>query len=165
MGRMTARHHDFFEAIRDEVVDRLAGGRGGPRAEDDEGTTQRLERGVDALVRAPHRAHIGGVVARMQRFVETDDLGRFREFLHRWAAMRLGEGGSPESILHAVAGIGDAILQLVHERGGDGADAGALTRDVARASFWATRLTVEVLIEELERREREHRELVEGPVG
>jgi hypothetical protein len=157
---MPARHHEIFEAIRDDVIDHLAGARGvvdagarAPNGRRDEGE------------HAPQRAHIGGVVAKMQRFVETGDLGRYREFLHRWAVVRLGEGGSPESILHAVTAIGDTVIQIAFERVGQIPELGAFARDVARASFWATRLTVEVLAEELGRREREHLELVEAGVG
>ncbi len=159
MTSMTARHHEIFEAIRDEVVDQLSGVPAGPGADD---VTVRVGRGEPEAAVPPDRAHMGGVLARMQRFVETGDLDRYREFLHRWVVMRLGEGGSPESVLHGVAAIGDTVIRVAHERSGDRHDLATFCREVARASFWATRLTVEVLVDQLDRLEREHRELVEA---
>ena len=149
MHPMTARHDEIFEAIRDDVIEQLAGARaaGVPPCE---GAAQLVGGG-----------QLGGVVAKMQRFVETGDLDRYREFLRRWAAMRLGEGGSPEGLLHAVTAVGDTVMRIAHERGGGRPELGAFARDVARASFWATRLTVEVLADELDRREHAHRELGE----
>lgn len=158
---MSAPLHEIFGAIREDVLDHLAGASDGVDGADQGGADGAEQGGGPSA----YRAQVGSVVAKMQRFIETGDLGRYREFVHRWAAMRLGEGSSPESILHAVTAIGDTVIRFSHDRDDSRLDFDAFARDVARASLWATRLVVEVLAEELKRREREHRKLVEGGLG
>lgn len=171
---MSAPHQEIFDRIRDRVVEDLASaGEGNAREEGgaDGGEagfaapSARAEGGARGAQSPSKQAQMAGVVAKIERFIETGDLGRFREFVRRWAVTRLGEGGSSESILHALMAIGDALVRRARERAAEHPELEVFARDVARASFWATRLVVEVLGEEREQREREHREIVEDGGG
>ncbi len=154
MNAMSARHLEIFEMIRADLTGRMAGLGAAPSGGASPVTSPRSGEGGGA---APFDAgHVTSLLSVMQRFMSGAGLDRYRDSVRRWTVMRLGEMASPESILHALTAVGDAATGLARERLGYGPEADAFAREVARASFWGTRVAVEVLGQELELRARAH---------
>jgi hypothetical protein len=132
------RHARAFEAIRPEVLERLVEVRG---------SIDHLLSGVP-----PHliRQEFNSVLDRMARYMADQDLPRYRDFSARWVAFRLGEGFSPENLIHSVVAIGDVILEIARRSLSPGPDTAEFLREVARMNLVAARVIVEILAEELE---------------
>jgi hypothetical protein len=132
------RHARTFEEIRPEVLDRLV---------DVRGSIDHTLSGVPAQV---IRQEFDAVLDRMQSYLSDGDAGRYRSFAARWMAFRLGEGFSPENLIHSVVALGDVILDVARRRLPAGPDSADFRREVARMNFHAARLIVETLAEELD---------------
>ena len=138
---MAARHEQIFESLREDVLDRL----------------MEVRSGIDlAYAGIPERfvrPQFDVVLGKMGSFLRTGEVDRYREFARRWVAMRMGEGFAPESLLHSVASIGDMVVRVARSRLGAAREADEFVREVSRMSFWAARVLVEILAEELASRE------------
>lgn len=132
------RHARTFETIRPEVLDRLV---------DVRGSIDHTLSGVPSQV---IRQEFDAVLDRMQTYLLDGDAGRYRSFAVRWVAFRLGEGFSPENLIHSVVALGDVVLEVARRRLPFGADSADFTREVARMNFVAARIIVETLADELE---------------
>lgn len=132
------RHARTFEAIRPEVLDRLL---------DVRGSIDHTLSGVPSQV---IRQEFDAVLDRMQSYLADGNAARYRSFAGRWVAFRLGEGFSPENLIHSVVALGDVVLEVARRRLPPGSETADFTREVARMNFFAARLIVETLAGELE---------------
>jgi len=132
------RHARTFEAIRPEVLDRLI---------DVRGSIDHTLTGVPSQV---IRQEFDAVLDRMQSYLLDGDAGRYRSFAERWVAFRLGQGFSPENLIHSVVALGDAVLEVARRRLPLGSESADFTREVARMNFVAARLIVDTLAQELD---------------
>jgi hypothetical protein len=132
------RHARTFEAIRPEVLERLL---------DVRGSIDHTLSGVPSHV---IRQEFDAVLDRMQSYLADKDAARYRSFASRWVAFRLGEGFSPENLIHSVVALGDVVLDVARRQLPPGAETADFTREVARMNFFAARLIVETLAGELE---------------
>jgi hypothetical protein len=132
------RHARTFAAIRPEVLDRLL---------DVRGSIDHTLSGVPSQV---IRQEFDAVLDRMQTYLVDGDAARYRRFAERWVAFRLGEGFSPENLIHSVVALGDVILEVARRRLPAGPASADFTREVARMNFHAARLIVDTLAEQLE---------------
>jgi hypothetical protein len=139
------RHARTFEAIRSEVLDRLLDVRGS------------IDHTLSAVPSQVIRQEFDAVLDRMQSYLLDGDTGRYRSFAARWVAFRLGEGFSPENLIHSVVALGDAVLEVARRRLPRGPDSADFSREVARMNFVAARHIVETLADELESMSRSAR--------
>ena len=139
------RHARTFEAIRPEVLGRLL---------DVRGSIDHTLSGVPSQV---IREDFDAVLDRMQTYLLDGDEARYRSFAERWVAFRLGEGFSPENLIHSVVALGDVVLEVARRRLSAGPETADFTREVARMNFVAARLIVETLAAELESMNRSTR--------
>lgn len=156
---MSARHHETFGSIRAEVRAEVARrfaepGEGGQAGES-------AARGGEATSGGET---ITGLLERLEQFFEAEDVGRYQDAVRRWVKVQLGEGESPEGLLHVVTVVGSAVMTTARDRFGYGPEADAFVREVARAGYWAARAAVSTLGDQLEAREAERRELSRGEV-
>ncbi len=132
------RHARTFEAIRPEVLGRLL---------DVRSSIDHTLSGVPSQV---IRQEFDAVLDRMQTYLADGNAGRYRSFAERWVAFRLGQGFSPENLIHSVVALGDAVLDVARRRLPPGSYSADFTREVARMNFVAARLIVETLARELD---------------
>jgi hypothetical protein len=128
-----------FHAIRREVLDRLVDVRGS------------IDHTLASVPSRLIRQEFDSVLDRMASYLVDQDVSRYRSFAARWVAFRLGEGFSPENLLHSVVAIGDVILETARSRLPHGQqEAAEFVREIARLNFMAARVIVEILAGELE---------------
>jgi hypothetical protein len=132
------RHARTFEAIRPEALDRLL---------DVRGSIDHTLAGVPAQVM---RQEFDAVLDRMQSYLSDRDAARYRSFAVRWVAFRLGEGFSPENLIHSVVALGDVILEVARRRLAAGPESAEFAREVSRMTLVSARLIVEALAEDVE---------------
>ena len=133
-----ARHARTFEAIRPEVLERLVDVRGS------------IDHTLSGVPSHLIRQEFNAALDRMESYLADSDLERYRGFATRWVAFRLGEGFSPENLIHSVVSMGDVILEIARRRLPPGAETAEFLREVVRMNFVAARLIVEILASELE---------------
>lgn len=133
-----ARHARTFEAIRPEVLERLVDVRGS------------IDHTLSGVPSHLIRQEFDAVLDHMEAYLADQDVERYRSFASRWVAFRLGEGFSPENLIHSVVAIGDVVLDLGRRRLPPGGETSEFLREVARMNFVAARLIVEILAAELE---------------
>jgi hypothetical protein len=136
------RHARTFEAIRPEVTARLLDVRG------------TIDHTLSAVPSQVIRQEFDAVLDRMQRYLGDREEAPYRSFASRWVAFRLGQGHSPENLIHSVVALGDVVVEIGRRRLPPGPDTAEFLREVARMNFLAARLIVEVLAAELESLDR-----------
>ena len=95
------------------------------------------------------RQQFDAVLARMQAYLRDGDAARYRGLAERWVAFRLGEGATPENLIHAVVALGDVILDVARGRLPPGPATAEFAREVSRLNFATARLVVETLADAL----------------
>lgn len=133
-----ARHARTFATIRPEVLERLVDVRGS------------IDHTLSGVPSHLIRQEFDAVLDRMEAYLTDQDVDRYRSFATRWVAFRLGEGFSPENLIHSVVAIGDVVLEVGRRRLQPGPETSEFVREVARMNFVAARLIVEILAAELE---------------
>lgn len=131
------RHARTFESIRPDVLDRLLDVRGS------------IDHTLSGIPSHVIRQQFDAVLARMQAYLRDGDAARYRGLADRWVAFRLGEGATPENLIHAVVALGDVILDVARGRMAPGPATTEFAREVARLNFATARLVVEALAEAL----------------
>jgi hypothetical protein len=131
------RHALTFEAIRPEVLERLVDVRGN------------LDPTPSGAPPAGVRQEFEAVLDRMQSYLLDGDVEKYRSFTVRWVAFRLGQGSSPENLIHSVVALGDVILDVARGRLPAGWERAEFARAIARMSLFAARVIVDALAEEL----------------
>jgi hypothetical protein len=135
-----ARHARTFETIRPEVLERLIDVRGS------------IDQNLSGVPSEVIREEFDAVLDRMQGYLGDGDVERYRAFASRWVAFRLGEGFSPENLIHSVVALGDVVVEVAREKLPSGPEGGGgeFVREVVRMNYVAARLIVEILAGELE---------------
>jgi hypothetical protein len=138
-GVTATRHARTFEEIRPEMVDRLVDVRGS------------IDHRLTGVPQHYIRQEFDAVLDRMEAYLRERDVELVRGFAARWVAVRLGEGFSPENLIHSVVAIGDVVVEVARRRLPPGLETAEFLREVVRMNFVAARLIVEVLAGELDR--------------
>lgn len=92
------------------------------------------------------------LVDRLAAHLRVADTEGHRRFLRRWLALRLAEGRSPESVLHALVAAGDVLVQVARSSLPPAGSTLALVRELQRLTYLTSRLVVDILAEDLERK-------------
>jgi hypothetical protein len=132
------RHARTFESIRPDVLDRLLDVRGS------------IDHTLSGIPSHVIRQEFDAVLGRMHAYLRDGDAARYRSLAERWVAFRLGEGATPENLIHAVVALGDVILDVARGVLPAGPASAEFAREVSRMNFATARLIVETLAEELE---------------
>jgi hypothetical protein len=140
---MGARHAQMFESLRPDVLGRLVEVRAS------------IDHSYAALPDEVIRAQFDQVLDRMQAYLEERDHDKYRGFLHRWMALRTGEGFTAENLVYSVVALGDVVAQLARHRLKDDPEVLPFVLQVVKMTHLAARLIVESLAEELERRQEQ----------
>jgi hypothetical protein len=130
-------HATTFEVIRPEVLERLLDVRGS------------IDQAFSAVPSEVIREEFDSVLERMQAYLDDRNTDRTRNFATRWVAFRLGEGFSPENLIHSVVALGDVVVDVARKRLPPGLETAEFVREVVRMNFVAARLIVESLAAEL----------------
>lgn len=134
---MSGRTLDLFERIRAEATDRLVDGRAA------------LQLGLAAQTPEMARVQLDAVLERFAGVLTAPDVTRYRAVTSRWVAYHLGEGFSPENLIHSIVTTGDILVQVARRRLPPEPDTAVLVRDLTRATHALARLVVDVLGGEL----------------
>jgi hypothetical protein len=137
---------ELLEAIRPAVIARIV--EGSPPIK------LGLAPGADA------GPQLEALLDRLVALVADPDPRRHLGFVTRWVASHLGEGYTPEDMVHAIVTLGDLMAQGVRGRPAAGTAGLGLIRDLARATRALVRLVVDVLGGELGRLDVASRETV-----
>jgi hypothetical protein len=144
---MGGDYAETFSALRPEVLERLISVRAS------------IDHAYATLPDVVIREQFDVVLGKMQHYLVTEDLELYREFLARWAAMRVGEGFAPENLMHSVVAMCDVVVRVGRDRLGPTPECSQFVRAVTRLGFVAARLLVENLAADLERRTHQLREM------
>jgi hypothetical protein len=140
---MAQRHAELFRAIRPEVLARLVEVRGS----------------IDQTFASMSPDVIGPqfdmVLDRMQAYLVTESPESYRNFASRWMAMRVSSGEPPQNLIHAMVSIGDVVTKIAQGRAAPGPEYQEFARAIARMTFVGSRMLVEQLSDELERRQQQ----------
>jgi len=98
------------------------------------------------------RSHFEALLTKIQAFVADRESQVFRAYIRRWVTMRVSAGARHENLIPALVSIGDTAIEVVRSGEGDTDDTRELMRMVAQANFLASRVVVEVLADEFQRR-------------
>jgi hypothetical protein len=139
MRAMAERAALIFDSLRDEVLDRLVEVRAS------------IDPAYAAIPDDRIRGQFDVVLRKMASYLADEEIAPYRGFARRWVAMRAGEGFAPESLVHAVVAIGDVAARVAQQRMGGSPEYSALASALARMTFSAARLLVELFAEELDR--------------
>lgn len=135
---MAAGYAETFASIRPEVLTRLIDVRGS------------IDQSLSGMPSHVIRQEFDAVLDRMQSYLNDHDIERYRGFATRWVAFRLGEGLSPENLIHSVVALGDVVVEVARQRMPAKRETTEFVREVVRMNFVAARLIVETLASELE---------------
>lgn len=131
-------HAQTFQAIRAEVLERLVDVRGS------------IDHTLSAVPSEIIRQEFDAVLERMYHYLADRDVERYREFATRWVAFRLGEGFSPENLIHSVVALGDVVVEVARSHLSGGPYTSEFLREVVRMNFVSARTIVEILAGELD---------------
>lgn len=107
------------------------------------------------------RERFDHILARVYSYLVDGDVERYENHLHRWLAVRAGEGATPEAVVHAAVALGDVIVEVVRERVGSDDRTTEFVREIARLNYRSARLIGQVVAGELARLSRRKTEPVE----
>jgi hypothetical protein len=147
---MGARHAQMFESLRPDVLTRLVEVRAS------------IDNSYAALPDEVIREQFDQVLDRMQAYLDERDQDKYRGFLHRWMALRIGEGFTAENLIHSVVALGDVVVQLARHRQQDDPETLPFVLQVVKMTHLAARLIVENLAEELARRQEQMTDVTDG---
>jgi hypothetical protein len=135
---MRERNAALFESLRSEVVEHILEAR------------NTVETGWSTSTPELLRQQLDGILDRMQQYLLDEDADRYRDFVSRWVAFHLGEGRSPEDMVHSVVSLIDVMVQVARRTLPVGPTTADLVRQLNRMSLVGTRLVVDILGEELD---------------
>jgi hypothetical protein len=140
-----ANHASSFGELRAAVMSQLMDARAS------------LDPGLAQLDSDAAQAQLAAVLDQVQAHLATGDREPLRAFLRSFLTMRAAQSLSPDTLLQAVVAIGDTCVQVVQQRGGPAAS--ELACALTRTGAVCTRLVVEHIADELERRTRQRDDL------
>lgn len=144
---MGERHARTFESLREEVLGRLVEVRSS------------IDHAYAAVPDDVIRDQFDQVLGRMRVFLADGDAAKYRSFLHRWSAMRVGEGFSAENLIHSMVALGDLVVQTARRHLGQTDETTEFSREVVRMVALGARLIVDNMADELARRLEQKRDL------
>ena len=150
---MSQAHARIFESLRYDVLARLVDVRG------------TIDHAYARIPEARIREQFDMVLDKMASYLATEDSELYRSFASRYMAMRVGEGVSPENLIHSVVAIGDIVIKVAEEKVPPSQEPSAVqerhdfTRAVVRMNFVAARMLVILLGDEVKRREQQLRSI------
>lgn len=144
---MSQGHARIFESLRKDVLARLVEVRGS------------IDHAYARIPEALIREQFDTVLDKMVSYLATEDSELYRSFASRYMAMRVGEGVSPENLIHSVVAIGDVVINIAESTIPRSQERDEFTRAVVRMNFVAARMLVILLGEEVKRRELQLRGL------
>lgn len=153
MARMAQRHADLFREIRGQVLTRLVEVRGS------------IDETFASIAPDAIGPQFDMVLDRMQAYLYTEEPESYRNFANRWMTMRIASGEPPQNLVHAVVAIGDVVMQVAKQHVGQterASDLDEFGRAVARMTFIASRMLVEQLAAEVDRRNAALTSWIEG---
>lgn len=137
---------ELFEALRPDALRRLVEVRGT----------------IDSALSAVPAEVIGGqfdaVLTGMATYLRDRDAAKFRGFISRWVAVRIGEGFASDNMVHSIVAVGDVVIQVAKQKHGPTPEVQAFARELVQLGFIAARQVVQILAEELQRRMSQRRE-------
>jgi hypothetical protein len=139
MARMSTRFADTFRRLQPAILVRLKEMRSAVELSE----TQVSELEFDG--RYEH------VLERIQRALESGNDQSYRASVERFAALRIGEGATPESMAHSLLAVYDAIVQTARAELPAGAATTAFVREIVRLQLFCVRVLVGAVVEEFER--------------
>ena len=142
---MSQAHARIFESLRHDVLARLVDVRGN------------IDHAYTRIPEARIREQFDMVLDKMASYLATEDSELYRSFASRYMAMRVGEGVSPENLIHSVVAIGDIVIKVVEEKVPPSQERHDFARAVVRMNFVAARMLVILLGDEVKRREQQLR--------
>jgi hypothetical protein len=147
---MAQRHARLLAALRPEVLARLVEVRGS------------IDHAYASIPPDVIRGQFDIVLDKMQSYLVTQDASQYRGFATRWLAMRVGEGFAPENVIHSAVAIGDVIVQVAQARLGQTDECVDFVSNMVHLNFAVTRMLVEILAQDLERRKEQRRQTLAG---
>jgi hypothetical protein len=145
-----ATHARTFRALRPMVLARLMEVRSS------------LDHGLAQLDETGARVQLDALLSQLEGYLGAADPAPLRNFLRSFLTLRAAQGLPPDSLLQAAVAIGDTCVQIVQQEGGTTAASAELACALTRAGAVVTRLLVEHIAAELDRRTGELRALDEG---
>lgn len=103
------------------------------------------------------QAEMGVLLDKMESYLVSEDPQLYRSFASTQLAMRIGQGGSAEGLVHLVVTVCDVISQTARERMSTDPGCKGFILEVQRMSFVATRMLVALIADELADRQEQMR--------
>lgn len=145
---MAQRHAQLLASLRSEVLERLVEVRGS------------IDHAYANIAPDVIRGQFDIVLEKMTSYLVTQDASQYRGFASRWLAMRVGEGFAPENVIHSAVAIGDVIIQVAQVRLGQTDECVDFVRTISQLNYAVTRMLVEILADDLERRKEQRRQVL-----
>lgn len=145
---MAQRHAQLLASLRAEVLERLVEVRGS------------IDHAFASIAPDVIRGQFDIILEKMESYLTTQDASQYRGFASRWLAMRVGEGFAPENVIHSAVAIGDVIVQVAQVRLGQSDECVDFVQHIVHLNFAVTRMLVEILAEDLERRQEQKRQVL-----
>jgi len=142
---MAQEHAQLFDSLRQDVLARLIEVRGS------------IDHAYAKIPETTIREHLELALDKMYTFLVTEDASSYRNFISRYMAVRVGEGFSYESIIHAAVAIGDLVAQVAREQLPESPQREHFIRRVMRMNFEHTRMLVDLVSIELNDRMAQRR--------
>ncbi len=149
-GRMNGRFDSTFRVLRPSIQARLEQMRVVDVSD---------SRAPDATDRERDRDFLD----RIEWALSQRDDERYRAFLQRWVAMRIGEGATPESLVQSVVAIYDAVTKVGRTELPAGEATTAFIREIVRLELFCARTIVSGLADELARLQARRQERSRAP--
>jgi hypothetical protein len=146
----TADHAAMLEHLRPAVLARLV----------------EIRASLDhAMARVPEheaREHFDSVLRHLQAYLTTWDWRMHRSFLQSFLAMRAGDGMSSDDCLHALAAIGETVVDQVRRQAQEHPATPSLMVALAKFNAHTVRAVIDLVAEDLERRRAQRDQLRGG---
>ncbi len=144
---MAGRHAELFDAIRDDVLNRLVEVRGS------------IDHAYARVSEDVIREQFGVVLDKMRAYLITQNADLYRSFATRWLAMRTGQGFAPENLIHSVVALGHVVADVAKAKYGQTPEYFSFARAMAHLNYVAARMLVDLLADEVNRRNEQHTQL------
>jgi hypothetical protein len=135
-----ATHARSFRALRPMVLARLMEVRSS------------LDHGLAQLDETGARVQLDALLSQIEAYLAAADPAPLRNFLRSFLTLRAAQGLPPDSLLQAAVAIGDTCVQMVQQESGATTAAADLARALTHTGAVVTRLLVEHIAAELDRR-------------
>ena len=147
---MGERHARIFDSMRAEVLARLVEVRGS------------IDHSYEKISSEVITEHFDIILDKVRKFLALGDASSYRRFATRYLAIRVAEGVSHESLIHAIVAIGDVVAQVARASLEPSPERERFVREVMRMNFVHARMMVAFFADELAERTAQHALLLES---